>query len=446
LANYNDNVLAAIYGYAKEYLLKRMGYPPELAQAQFDSSFAIRGLHFDTRTGFLLKLDAFNKVQTSCCFLGRQRVSVPDIVAAYGGISVATDYGARHLRSLVDLFAKAEATLLADCIEVFRSKHLDFEPDYVYRDVRAAVEQVHVGGQLHAAIVASPGHFLESSPQLAEFLLRLRAENKFVFLLTNSPFAFVDAGMRFMLAQGLSSTANQKLAKQFGVESAEQWTRLFDVCITSARKPGFFTRQGHFRRVDVANNGRLSWQPVHRFERGAVYTEGSLTEFIRLASISRAETAAAAAAAAPASSAAGAESSGGAAAAAAAAAAAEPISPMSASYNPAALKKDADDLADLAPLRGHQVLYWGDHVGADLTAPWQAQRWRTAAVVPEIARELAVQASPAFKNALKRMLRIEVRWQPRGGPCREGSRNRLFGFRSSCAVVSCDCCCHECRH
>jgi hypothetical protein len=82
---------------------------------------------------------------------------------------------------------------------------------------------------------------------------------------------------------------------------------------------------------------------------------------------------------------------------------------MSASYNPAALKKDADDLVDLAPLRGHQVLYWGDHVGADLTAPWQAQRWRTAAVVPEIARELAVQASPAFKNALKRMLRIEVR-------------------------------------
>ena len=38
-------------------------YPAEILDFQFDKSFAVRGLHFDTQKGLLMKIDSFHNIQ-----------------------------------------------------------------------------------------------------------------------------------------------------------------------------------------------------------------------------------------------------------------------------------------------------------------------------------------------------------------------------------------------
>ena len=99
LASYNDALGHLIYEEAKFHLIQRLGYPRELGRCAFDPAFAIRGLHFDDRTGFLLKLDQFGKIQLDTVHRGRQKVRVDDIVEQYHGITVNREYEEEHLHS-----------------------------------------------------------------------------------------------------------------------------------------------------------------------------------------------------------------------------------------------------------------------------------------------------------------------------------------------------------
>jgi hypothetical protein len=42
---------------------------------QYDPTFPIRGLYYDKKMGYLLKLDFFHSVQPGGCFFGRRRVN-----------------------------------------------------------------------------------------------------------------------------------------------------------------------------------------------------------------------------------------------------------------------------------------------------------------------------------------------------------------------------------
>ncbi len=64
LANYSPAVLGTIYTLACTHLVQHLGYPEQLVtKCAYDPNFAIRGLHFDSQKGFLLKIDQFFKVQ-----------------------------------------------------------------------------------------------------------------------------------------------------------------------------------------------------------------------------------------------------------------------------------------------------------------------------------------------------------------------------------------------
>ncbi|ESO96260.1 hypothetical protein LOTGIDRAFT_147320, partial [Lottia gigantea] len=88
-------------------------------------------------------------------------------------------------------------------------------------------------------------------------LERLRSSNKKLFLITNSGFNFVDAGMRFMIG--------------------EDWREMFDVVITNARKPKFFNETSRpFRELDEVRNTQ-SWGKVTELQKGRVYQEGNFS-------------------------------------------------------------------------------------------------------------------------------------------------------------------------
>ena len=79
---------------------------------------------------------------------------------------------------------------------------------------------------------------------------------KTTFLMTNSPFEIVNAGMIYMLGQ--------------------DWRRLFDIVIVNAKKPSFFSAKKRHFRVFSPRTGRLKWQRVVNLQRGKIYSGVSI--------------------------------------------------------------------------------------------------------------------------------------------------------------------------
>jgi len=109
------------------------------------------------------------------------------------------------------------------------------------------------------------------NPELGPFLTKLRKNGKKTFLLTNSPFNFVDQGMQFILQDFLAKT------------SMKHWTELFNLTVCQAKKPDFFehTHKAPFRLLNKDTH-MVSFEPVNYVESGKVYVEGALSEFNRL--------------------------------------------------------------------------------------------------------------------------------------------------------------------
>ncbi|KFM66561.1 5'-nucleotidase domain-containing protein 3, partial [Stegodyphus mimosarum] len=104
--------------------------------------------------------------------------------------------------------------------------------------------------------------YLEKHPSMSSFLHRLKNAGKKMFLITNSPFKFVDNGMKYMIGPN--------------------WADLFEVIVVQARKPKFFTDQSRpFRIYDVHTKSQL-WERVVSLDKGCVYMEGNLKELQRL--------------------------------------------------------------------------------------------------------------------------------------------------------------------
>lgn len=53
------------------------------------------------------------------------------------------------------------------------------------------------------------------------------------------------------------------------------WTEMFDVIITSAHKPLWFTKKQPFRSFDPKSH-LVTWEKIAKFEPGKIYIHGSL--------------------------------------------------------------------------------------------------------------------------------------------------------------------------
>eukprot|EP01126_Amoeba_proteus_P000391 TRINITY_DN10119_c0_g2_i5.p1 TRINITY_DN10119_c0_g2~~TRINITY_DN10119_c0_g2_i5.p1 ORF type:complete len:224 (+),score=30.60 TRINITY_DN10119_c0_g2_i5:738-1409(+) len=163
---------------------------------------------------------------------------------------------------MIDNFSLPETCLICDTIQFFLSSNMSFDPAYVYQDVCKAVQFIHLSGSLHATIRKDLERYLPGRrPQIAQFLGECHKAGRMLFLLTNSPFQFTNAGMSYILGP--------------------DWIDLFDIVITSADKPSWFTSGRPFRRLDMVTEG-IVWEPVKSLQRGNVYVEGSMTEFKRI--------------------------------------------------------------------------------------------------------------------------------------------------------------------
>nr|XP_029118690.1 5'-nucleotidase domain-containing protein DDB_G0275467 isoform X2 [Elaeis guineensis] len=277
LAHYSENLQSLVYDLAKKHLVNELKYPESCLQFEYDPTFPIRGLYYDRLKGCLLKLDFFGSIETDGCFFGRRKLSLEKIKEIYGTRHIGRDQ-ARRLVGLMDFFCFSEACLIADIVQHFVDAKLDFDFSYVYEDVNHAIQHVHRSGLAHKEIIADPHKYLVKNSQLLCFLKMLKQKGKKLFLLTNSPYYFVDGGMRFMLE--VPSKHRLNIPADHGGDR-NSWREIFDVVIAQANKPSFYNSDHPFRCYDIEKD-TLAFTAVDRFIPNQVYYHGCLKSFLHI--------------------------------------------------------------------------------------------------------------------------------------------------------------------
>ncbi|KAF7231973.1 hypothetical protein EG68_08650 [Paragonimus skrjabini miyazakii] len=279
LATYTPALDEFIFNEARDWMVRQMRYPDDLLDMNYAADFAIRGLHFDAKRGYLMKVDAFHNIQLDTVHRGLTPVSYEESLAAFhgnhlpstslkqqispGSGSSASSPSKRPLMfQLMDFFTIPEFYLLCSIIEFFERGHIGYQPVHIFRDVSSAVARVHKSGLLGLNIMANPEKYIRRDPDLPIFLRKLAANGRKLFLISNSSAAFIDRGLRFLIGS--------------------DWKDLFDVTISGANKPGFFQHDSNsFRHVDDCGTFK-DWEGVKSLHRGHIYEGGSLQELIKL--------------------------------------------------------------------------------------------------------------------------------------------------------------------
>uniref|UniRef100_A0A8C4SHB9 5'-nucleotidase domain containing 3 n=1 Tax=Erpetoichthys calabaricus TaxID=27687 RepID=A0A8C4SHB9_ERPCA len=270
LAFYSKDLHTLIFNIARDILVGEHRYPEGLRAYDYIPDFVIRGLHYDVQKALLMKIDAFHYIQLGTVYRGLHPVSDKEVVAMYEGSHVPLEqmsdfYGksshGHTMKQFMDIFSLPEMTLLSCVNDYFMRHNIDYEPVHLYKDVKESIGDVHVKGILYRSVEADIEKYVCYGEQTQAVLRKLADHGKKMFLITNSPFDFVNRGMNYI--------------------AGKDWRDLFDVVIVQADKPDFFNdRRKPFRKVN--NKGVLLWDRIHELEKGQIYKQGNLYEFLRL--------------------------------------------------------------------------------------------------------------------------------------------------------------------
>uniref|UniRef100_A0A6U5EBC8 5'-nucleotidase n=2 Tax=Corethron hystrix TaxID=216773 RepID=A0A6U5EBC8_9STRA len=253
----------------------------------------------------------------------------------------------------------AECCLMADTVQWFKDNGIPFFPRAVVTDVLNSIGGAHISGDFHRIVAGNPEKYFVPQPYLKDVLDSLKNSGKKLIFVSNSPFWYVDAGMKHAIGPN--------------------WRETWDAVIVSAGKPNFYTDDGRpFREVSSVT-GRIKFKKIDKLIKGEVYCDGSIKELTRCLSIDQ--------------------------------------EAVLANGDDSASSSD-DGLqtyhAGGGVLISPNVLYIGDSLFADLVDAKREFGWTTAIVCPELSRELAIQNDEDYllaEQTMKLLLQVLRRSQ-----------------------------------
>ncbi|KAK4872283.1 hypothetical protein RN001_016407 [Aquatica leii] len=266
LACYKPSMDYLLYNLGRQILIEQYKYPKPIGDLQYKPGFAIRGLHYDIQKGVLLKLDSFLQIQLGTVYRGLTSLSNEEVLNLYKNriIPIAaveyrhdTDHdGHSKMVQLADLFSVPEMCLLCNVTDYFERNHIDYHPEILFRDVKNSVRFSHP--VMHKIVEQNVSEYIKYNPDLGRFFQRLVEADKKLFLVTNSPYRFVNIGMQMLIGKN--------------------WKDYFDVIIVQARKPKFFTDKSRPIRLFDEKSGTHVWDRVVKLEKGTIYYEGTVKQ------------------------------------------------------------------------------------------------------------------------------------------------------------------------
>uniref|UniRef100_A0A8C7XKV4 5'-nucleotidase domain containing 2 n=1 Tax=Oryzias sinensis TaxID=183150 RepID=A0A8C7XKV4_9TELE len=252
LAQYSNALNTLIYNTARDFLVEHFKYPEEIKTYDYLPNFAVRGLHYDIQKGLLMKIDAFHYIQPGTVYRGLTPLPDEEVLDLYGGtfhVPLQQDSGfygkGPKVKQFMDIFSIPEMTLMAVANDFFITNDIEYDPVHLFKDVSEAIGMVHIKGYMYKWIMQDLDKFILRGDETDAVLHKLASHGKKLFLITNSPFSFVNSTSR---------------------DPSQQ-------C---------FFKNGYrpFRRLD--GNGDLRWEKITSLEKGQIYKQGNLFDFLRL--------------------------------------------------------------------------------------------------------------------------------------------------------------------
>lgn len=259
-----------------------MGYPKEILQFEYDPSFPVRGLWFDTLYGNLLKVDAYGNILV--CVNGFNFLKHSQVYELYPNKFLQLDESRVYV--LNTLFNLPETYLLACLVDFFSNS-----PDYtrestgvksgqlcmsfksIFQDVRGAVDWTHMQGDLKNKTTENLDYYVQKDPRFPMVLARIRESGAKTFLLTNSEYSFTNKIMTYLF--DFPHGAKQD-------EPHRNWRTYFDIVVVDARKPLFFGEGTILRQVDTTTGALKVGTHMGPLQNEQVYSGGSCDVFTSL--------------------------------------------------------------------------------------------------------------------------------------------------------------------
>lgn len=237
LVRYNSEAFEEMtYQEIKKKLLLLKNYPQQIKSLKFDYTRIIRGLVIDKPNGNVLKLSMYSKVKQSRH--GGQEMDFKTQQKIYQGLLVDLNDSTRF--AIVDTsFSIAYACLFMQIVDL-KNTHPDLNlPDFyqIEKDLVDALDVSHRDGSLKGGVRKDVKKYIVQDPQAVEVLEGFKKHGKKIWVVTNSDYEYTKLLLDYTITPFL--------------KDHKHWTDLFDIVVTSAAKPRFFTDKLPFLDVDL---------------------------------------------------------------------------------------------------------------------------------------------------------------------------------------------------
>lgn len=253
---HSENFEAMTHFVILNKLISKFHYPEKIRNLKFQWNLVIRGLAIDRPRGNLLKMSRHGKVKQASH--GTKLLTYPEVKQIYGGLVI--DLNDPQYEALDTAFSVAQVGLLAQIIDLAEHSPNDYPSfEQMALDVKNALDEAHRDGSLKEKVREDVGNFIIQDPKVVEALEKLKTHMKKLIVITNSDISYTKLLLDFAITPFLKNHRN--------------WGELFDLVVTSACKPSFFTENKNFLEVDAQNNQVR--EIAKKIEFGKIYQGGS---------------------------------------------------------------------------------------------------------------------------------------------------------------------------
>lgn len=257
---YSENFEEMAFGEIIKKLIELKNYPEEITKFKFDFSRVIRGLVFDCKKGNLLKLNLYGKVKS--CYHGMNPLPFKEMRREYRGPTI--DFSDQRYFFLDTFFSVSTALLFAQLVDFKDSRTNINLPTYedMLNHIFEAIDLSHKDGSLKGKVRDNLKKYIIQDPQIVSALEKFKNDGKLLGVITNSDFHYTKLLLDYTINPFLQGGIN--------------WSQFFDVVVTVAEKPLFFTDQRPFLYVDK-ETGLMS-NLYSNLQKGNVYQGGNFKD------------------------------------------------------------------------------------------------------------------------------------------------------------------------
>ena len=222
------------FNIAIDKLINDKEYPKCIKDFKFEFNHTIRGLILDKTNGNLLKVSLYNKIKNT--YHGNKALTYKEQLNIYK--SSAIDISDPQYMSIDTAFSIAHTIIFSHLVDL-KDKRPELDlPEYANMadDVTYAVDLAHRDGSIKDVVVKNLDKYIIKDQLSVEVLERFKTYGKKIWIITNSDYKYTKALLDYCITPYL---------KQHNT-----WEDLFEVTITLASKPKFFTDKMPLLKVD----------------------------------------------------------------------------------------------------------------------------------------------------------------------------------------------------